>query len=173
MAAQDPTNVLITTVGTTALTVNWTDNATGETYYKVERREFSGTWGNGGTWGAYSVLTSTGAANLATYADTGLTAGTAYQYRISATDGTGTLVPSSGAIASDQAFTPPATTSAGNHYLARLSGDTSYRFVTEIVDVTPYFRLTNNDIITGRQRKDLKATEIIWGPQISIPASTQ
>jgi len=74
-ALSDPTLVKARATSDTTIALTWTDNATGEVYYKVERKTGAGT---------YSTLSSTVAANAATYADTGLTTSTQYTYRVTA-----------------------------------------------------------------------------------------
>lgn len=69
-----PTNLTATAVSSTQVNLTWTDNATNETGYYVERR--TGT-------GNYSRI-ATLAANTTSYANTGLTAGTTYTYRVQA-----------------------------------------------------------------------------------------
>jgi hypothetical protein len=74
-----PTN-LVATANSASLQVGltWTDNATNETAYTVERAT-----GNG----AYSVIVTLGA-NVVSYTDTGLIAGTTYSYKVRANAGT-------------------------------------------------------------------------------------
>jgi hypothetical protein len=66
-----PTNVKVTAASQTSLDVVWTDNATNETGYRVERQD-NGTW----------VTRTTKGAGATMYTDTGLTAGTSYCYRV-------------------------------------------------------------------------------------------
>jgi hypothetical protein len=64
----------------TQINLSWTDNAAGETGFKVERKTgASGTWEQIGTTGA----------NATTYGATGLTAGTTYYFRVRATSAGG------------------------------------------------------------------------------------
>jgi hypothetical protein len=74
-----PSN-LVATANSTSLQVGltWTDNATNETAYTVERATGSG---------AYSVIATLGA-NAVSYTDTGLVAGTTYSYKVRANAGT-------------------------------------------------------------------------------------
>jgi hypothetical protein len=74
-----PSN-LVATANSASLQVGltWTDNATNETAYTVERATGSG---------AYSVIATLGA-NVASYTDTGLIAGTTYSYKVRANAGT-------------------------------------------------------------------------------------
>ncbi|WP_221029082.1 chondroitinase-B domain-containing protein [Actomonas aquatica] len=88
-----PTGVAATTASSTAINLTWTDAADNESGYIVERRTGSGDF----------TTIATLAANSNSFSDTGLTAATTYDYRVSATaDG---FDPASAAIVS-------ATTSA-------------------------------------------------------------
>lgn len=69
-----PTNLTATAVSSTQINLTWTDNATNETGYYVERRTGTGT---------YSRI-ATLATNTTSYANTGLAAGTTYTYRVQA-----------------------------------------------------------------------------------------
>jgi hypothetical protein len=74
-----PSNLTATVVSSSQVNLTWTDNATNETSYSVERST------NGGsTWTVLPGLP----ANTSSYSDTGLTAGTAYVYRVRAFNGT-------------------------------------------------------------------------------------
>jgi hypothetical protein len=86
--------------GVGQLTLTWTDNATDETGYKVERKPglCSGT-------GTFAEIAANLPANTVTYSDTGLAAGATFCYRVrafnaagssaytNAADGTTTAVP--------------------------------------------------------------------------------
>ncbi|MFE5207974.1 glycosyl hydrolase family 8 [Streptomyces sp. NPDC056600] len=65
--------------GAGKITLTWADNATNESGFRVERRVGSGSW---------TALTTL-AADARTHTDTGLTAGTAYTYRVRATNASG------------------------------------------------------------------------------------
>lgn len=65
------------------IVLSWTNNSSGATAIDIERKV--------GTVGSYSVLTTVSAATT-TYTDTGLTPNTFYEYRLSATAASGTLV---------------------------------------------------------------------------------
>lgn len=70
-----PTNLIATANSTTMQTsLTWTDNATNETTYTVERALGSGSY----------AIVATLAANVTSYTDTGLVAGNTYSYRIRA-----------------------------------------------------------------------------------------
>lgn len=90
-----PTSLVATAQFDTIINLSWTDNATNETGYVVER-DTSGTF-------TAPVTTSLGA-NAASYSSTGLTAGTKYYYRVKAVNG---------AISSGYSNVAFATTSGG------------------------------------------------------------
>jgi hypothetical protein len=79
-----PSNLVATALNTTTINLSWKDNSTTETGFKIERapsvNNAPGTW---------TTLTTT-AANVVTYSNTGLSAGTKYFYRISAVGPQGT-----------------------------------------------------------------------------------
>ena len=72
----DPTGLIATANGSSLVDLTWTDNASNETAYQIERS----TTGIGGT---YSLLVTLGA-NSNGYSDTGLSASTEYCYRVRA-----------------------------------------------------------------------------------------
>ncbi len=80
-----PSGLSATANSASQITLAWTDNSATETGFKVERSP------NGST--GWTLLTTT-AANATGYADTGLSAGTAYYYRVSATNGLDSTVTS-------------------------------------------------------------------------------
>ena len=67
-----PTNLTGTVISTAQINLSWTDNATNEDGYKIERK--TGT-------GNYAVVGSTGS-NMTTFSDLGLTPSSAYTYRV-------------------------------------------------------------------------------------------
>lgn len=69
-----PTNLTATAVSTSQINLAWTDNATNETGYTVERSS------DGATWSSLATL----AAGSISYADGSLVAGTSYFYRVRA-----------------------------------------------------------------------------------------
>ena len=81
-----PTGVITTVISATQINLSWTDAATNETGYKVSRRLTTGT-----AWTDLATLP----ANMTTYNNTGLTAGTGYTYKVSAVAPGGALVNSS------------------------------------------------------------------------------
>ena len=85
-ATAAPTNHTATAISATQINLRWTDAATNETGYRIERRLTSGT--------AWTVLANL-AANVTSYNDTGLAASTGYSYRVSAIAPGGALVSAS------------------------------------------------------------------------------
>jgi len=77
-----PTNLTGSTISTTQINLSWTDNATNEVGYKIERKTGSG---------SYAVIGST-ATNLTTFNDLGLTPNTSYTYRVYAYNSAGNSV---------------------------------------------------------------------------------
>jgi transcriptional regulator CtsR/regulation of enolase protein 1 (concanavalin A-like superfamily) len=75
-----PSGLAATTISTTQINLSWTDNATNETGFKIERKTGSG--------GTYAQIATVGA-GVTGYNDTGLTASTTYYYRVRATNSLG------------------------------------------------------------------------------------
>ncbi len=69
-----------TAVSSSQINLSWTDNATNETGFKIERKTGAG--------GTYAEIATVGA-GVAAYSDTGLTAATTYFYRVRATNAIG------------------------------------------------------------------------------------
>lgn len=61
-----------TVISSTQINLAWTDNSTGETGFKVERKLYTGVWN----------LIATIGPNITSYENTGLTASTQYFYRV-------------------------------------------------------------------------------------------
>jgi hypothetical protein len=74
-----PTALTATAVNTHQIQLAWTDNATNETGYALDRSP------DGSTWNALTSLV----ANATAYTDDGLAAGTRYYYRVAATNSDG------------------------------------------------------------------------------------
>lgn len=79
-----PASGLSAVATTTSVTVTWTDNATNETSYRLERSV------NGGSYLLWIVLGS----NTTSYVDTAVTAGNTYSYRVVAANSAGYSVAS-------------------------------------------------------------------------------
>ncbi len=80
VAPAAPSGLTATAISSSRIDLAWTDNSSNETGFKIERRT-----GPAGEW----VLIATTAADVAAYADAGLTPGTTYFYRLSATNAAG------------------------------------------------------------------------------------
>ena len=96
-----PSTLTATVTATTQIDLNWTDNASDETGFKIERRTATDT---------YSEIGSVGANNTS-FSDTGLTAGTQYFYRVRAYNSSGKSFYSNEASATPH-IPPPLTLTA-------------------------------------------------------------
>jgi titin len=103
-----PTGVTATPFSSAQINLSWTDAATNETGYRIERRQTTGT----GSTTAFSLLVNLGA-GVATYSNTGLLAATGYTYRVSAVAPGGALM-----SAADVAATTLAATAAPTGFTA-------------------------------------------------------
>ncbi|MBK9570789.1 MAG: fibronectin type III domain-containing protein [Chitinophagaceae bacterium] len=74
-----PTSLGVSTISSTVLQLNWTDNSTDETGFQIERSTT-------GAGGPFSLFTTVGA-NIVTYNNTGLSPSTNYCYRVRAING--------------------------------------------------------------------------------------
>ena len=80
-APLNPTNLAVVQTSSVAATLTWTDQASNETGFRIERKTSAG--------GAYASIGTAGA-NATTFADSGpFTQGTAYYYRVFATGSAG------------------------------------------------------------------------------------
>lgn len=75
-----PTELTVAAVSNTRIDVSWTDNASNETFYQIDRSTDGETW---------VVLTAALSPNTHIYSDTGLADGTVYVYRVRAVNGAG------------------------------------------------------------------------------------
>jgi carboxypeptidase T len=76
-----PTNLVATAVSKSQINLSWTDNATNETGYRIERCK-------GSTCTNFALVATVGA-NIASYSNTKLTANTTYRYRVYAYNASG------------------------------------------------------------------------------------
>ncbi len=106
-----PSAVSFASVTATSLTVNWTDNATNETGYRVYRS----------TDGTNFTKVADLAAGTTTYADSGLTAGTTYYYKITAWN---SAAETPAAVAAQSTIALPAAPSGVNFSAVTSSGIT-------------------------------------------------
>ena len=77
----DPSDLAATAVSSSQVDLSWTDNATDESAYVVERSSDGST--------DWTQLTSTLPADSTSYSDTGLSGSTTYHYRVKATNAVG------------------------------------------------------------------------------------
>lgn len=77
-----PTGLSATPASSSQINVSWTDASSNETGFKIERATNS-------TFTQNLTLVTTTAANVTSYSNTGLTAGTTYYYRVRATTASG------------------------------------------------------------------------------------
>jgi hypothetical protein len=100
-----PSGLTATAISATQINLAWTDNSTNETGFKVERCT--------GTSCTPTTLITTTVANATSYSDMGLTEGTAYTYRVRATNTGGDSANSATATATTRqsGTTPPAAPS--------------------------------------------------------------
>jgi len=75
-----PSSLGASAVSGTQINLSWTDNASTETGFKIERKT-----GSGGSWSQIDTVS----ANVTSYNSTGLSNGTEYYYRVRATNATG------------------------------------------------------------------------------------
>ncbi|QOV88077.1 fibronectin type III domain-containing protein [Humisphaera borealis] len=92
-----PTGVVATSVSASQISIAWEDNSAGETGYRIERSANSGA-----SW----TTVATPAANAELYTDSGLSAATAYAYRVVATSTQGDSVASADSTATTRTLAP-------------------------------------------------------------------
>src|SRR6185436_6439139 len=73
-----PSGLTATAVSSTQINLSWTDNANNESGFRIERKTGAG--------GTYAEIATVGA-NVTSYSNTGLSAGTTYYYRVRAYNG--------------------------------------------------------------------------------------
>ncbi len=88
-----PSNLAATAVSSSEIDLSWADNSVNETGFEIERKQ-----GAADSWTSISTMP----ANSTAFADTGLSANTAYSYRIKATNSAGDSDYSNSAIAATQ-----------------------------------------------------------------------
>jgi len=94
-----PTNLTVTCIEPSRVTITWTDNAGNEDGYKIERRVGAG-------W----VVIANSGVNITSYLDSSLSANTTYHYRVKAYSGTADSV-ASNEVSATTAMPPAAPTS--------------------------------------------------------------
>lgn len=142
-----PSSASATASSTTQVTVSWTDNSSNETGFKVERKI-----GASGTWSEIATV----AANVTSYADTGLAQSTPYIYRVRAYSGAGPSSSTSEVTATIQ----PATTEI---ILDNTSGSVAYTgtWTSSTTDAGYYGTNYRHDGNTGKGTRSVKYTPTI------------
>ena len=96
-----PSGLAASAISASQISLSWNDTATDETSFAVQRSTDGVNW---------TVAAAALPANTTTFADTGLTSATTYQYRVSASNANGTSAWSNVASASTAAAPPSAPT---------------------------------------------------------------
>lgn len=97
-----PSGLTLSVVSSSQINLTWTDNSNNETGFKVERSTDGNTW---------TPVTTT-ATNAGGYNDTGLSQGTNYHYRVTATNGSGDSAPATAPSTTTNYNTPTVATPA-------------------------------------------------------------
>lgn len=93
-----PSDLTATAASSSAINLEWADNSTNETGFEIHRASSSG--------GSFSLIHTT-AADVTTYQNTGLSAGTAYYYKVRAVNAFGETAFTAEATATTQSGTVP------------------------------------------------------------------
>jgi transcriptional regulator CtsR len=127
-----PSGLAASAASDSQINLSWTDNATNETGFKIERKTGAG--------GTYSQIATVGA-GVTTCQDAGLAASTQYYYRVRASNGAGDSAYSNEAIATTQAppqvaaptFSPAAGSYAGPQsvVIGSTTGGATIRYTTD------------------------------------------
>lgn len=104
-----PTGLTVTVLSDVELRLNWTDAASNETGFRIERKTGAGAFSEVGQ----------AAANATTFTDSGLTASTTYTYRVRAINGAGFSGYSNEASGATLPSLPPAPTNLAVEVLSR------------------------------------------------------
>jgi hypothetical protein len=122
-----PSGLTATAASTTSISLTWVDQSTNEDTFKIERALGAG---------AFSQVATVGP-NITTYADSGLTAGTSYSYRVRASNtggdsaysntATATTVPTAPAVPSGLSATAASSTSINLTWVDNSTNETSFK----------------------------------------------
>ncbi|MEI6914243.1 MAG: fibronectin type III domain-containing protein, partial [Armatimonadota bacterium] len=127
-----PTNLAAEASSSSLITLRWTDASSNETSFKVERSTSAS--------GPFSVITSTVGVNAITYSDSGLTASTAYYYKVSSVNSAGSAA-SNLANTTTLAATGPAPTAPTALVVTPTRSDTIRLTWTDTSTVETGFRV--------------------------------
>lgn len=131
-----PADLVATAVSASAIDLAWTDHATDETGFKIERSAA------GGAFAQIAIAP----AGVASFSDTGLAAATAYTYRVRATNAAGDSAFSNTAGATTSAASPPPPPPPPPDWTGADVGDTALAGSHEISGGTFTLRGSGNDI---------------------------
>jgi len=152
------TNALTSgTPATSSLTVNWSDNATNETNYVLERSP------NGTTFTAIATLP----ANTTSYNETGLTPDTQYYYRVKATNATDSSVYTANATITTPPV-PSAPTKAATPTPANGFNDVQLTNGNLLLKWTGSTNTTNYTVYFGTDTQNL--SNIATVPYVAAPS---
>ena len=110
IAPAAPSNLQAKAVSSVIVDLTWTDNSANENNFRIERAPDAG-----GVPGTFALVTTVGA-NITTYRNTGLTAGTPYWYRVRSQNGAGNSAFTPNTPVTTLVFAPPSNLVA-NAYL--------------------------------------------------------
>ena len=142
-----PTNLTATAASTSQINLVWTDNATNENGFKIERSTDGTT---------FSQIATPGAGTTG-YSDTGLAAATTRYYRVYASNTSGNSAPSNTASATTRVSPPAAptglTATAGNAQVtlawSAVTGAASYNVKRATISGGPYTTIAGSVTTTG------------------------
>ncbi len=145
-----PTNLSAEAVSGERIDLSWTDNSSGESGFKIERRQ--------GTEGSYAQIATTDS-NITEYSDTGLKGGTTYYFRIFAYSTAGDSDYSNQASAKTSGFSASVS---GNCFIATAAfGSPMEKHVTILKEFRRRFLVTT---WPGRKLVDLYNR---WSPPLA------
>jgi endoglucanase len=111
-----PSGLSATAVSSSQINLSWTDNANNETGFKIERKVGAG--------GTYAQIATVGA-NVTSYNNTGLSAGTTYYYRVRANNAAGDSAYSPQTNATTSGTSPSGTTAQRATVAMTINGNLS------------------------------------------------
>jgi len=150
-----PTGLSASALSVSSIRLTWTDNSTNETGFKIERSPDGAT--------GWTQLTTT-AANVITYDNTGLSAGTTYYYRVRATNTSGDSPYSNTFNISTFSPTPEINIKQSSTDIPSGSGSFNYGTVLTNIPVYRSFIIEN----TGTAELTLSGPVLITGSDAGL-----
>jgi hypothetical protein len=120
-----PSGLSAATVSSSQINLSWTDNASNESGFRIERKT-----GSGGSWSQIATV----GANATSYQNTGLTAATTYYYRLRAYNSSGNSSYSGEASATTQSSSSGGTNLIKNHSFESNLNDWTVTGGTVVID---------------------------------------